>query len=293
MTPALTRRTTLLLAASAAGLAALRASGAEPARVVVAGGDLTEIAASLGAGDRIVGVDSTSLHPPEMTARAQIGYVRQLAPEGVLALGPDLLIAAADAGPAAALDKLRAAGLRVEVAPEGTGAETVPAKIAFMGRVLGREGEAAALVAAHRAEMDRLAAAIAGVSARPRVLFVLSIQNGAPLVGGAGTSADAMIALAGAVNAAQGFDGYKPMSREAVIAAAPEVLLMMDGHAGRQGGIAAVLARPEMALTPAGRASRAIVMDGLLLLGFGPRTPEAVRRLAALLHPGDVERLGL
>jgi iron complex transport system substrate-binding protein len=34
-------------------------------------------------------------------------------------------------------------------------------------------------------------------------------------------------------------------------------------------------------------------MDGLLLLGFGPRTPDAVRQLAAALHPGDRERLGL
>lgn len=45
------------------GLAALRVRGAEAARIVVAGGDLTEIAAALGAADRIVGVDSTSLYP--------------------------------------------------------------------------------------------------------------------------------------------------------------------------------------------------------------------------------------
>jgi iron complex transport system substrate-binding protein len=286
----ITRRALLL--AAAAGLAGAPVRGQPAERIVVAGGDLTEIVVALGAGERIVGVDSTSLHPPEMRERAQIGYVRRIAPEGVLTLAPDLLIGAADAGPAAALDKLRAAGLRVELAPEGGGAESVPVKIAFVGRIVGREAEAAALAEAYRAEMARLAAAIAEVSGRPRVLFVLSIQNGAPLVGGSGTSADAMIALAGGVNAATGFADYKPMNREAVIAAAPDVLLMMDGHANNLGGAAAVLARPEMALTPAGRAGRAVVMDGLLLLGFGPRTPEAVRRLAALLHPDDAARLG-
>jgi len=291
-----TRRRTIILAAvagTAAGFAALRVRGQPAERIVVAGGDLTEIVVALGAGDRIVGVDSTSQHPPEMQERAQIGYVRQIAPEGVLSLRPDLVIASADAGPAPALDKLRAAGLRIELAPEGDGAESVPAKIAFVGRLLGREAEAAALSQAYRAEMARLAAAVAEVTARPRVLFVLSIQNGAPLVGGADTSADAMIALAGGVNAATGFAGYKPVGREAVIAAAPEVILMMDGHADSLGGAAAVLARPEMALTPAGGSGRAITMEGLLLLGFGPRTPEAVRRLAALLHPEDAARLGL
>lgn len=47
---------------------------------MVAGGDLTGIVVALGADDRIVGVDSTSLHPPEMRERAQIGYVRRIAP---------------------------------------------------------------------------------------------------------------------------------------------------------------------------------------------------------------------
>jgi len=50
------------------------------------------------------------------------------------------------------------------------------------------------------------------------------------------------------------------------------------------GGPEAVLARPDVALTPAGRNGRLIAMDGLLLLGFGPRTPQAARQLAAALH---------
>lgn len=293
MSVMLTRRRTLLIAAAMGCFAAVRARGDAPRRIVVAGGDLTEIVFALGAGAQVAGVDSTSQHPPQVTELPRIGYVRRIAPEGVLSLAPDLLIGAADAGPAAALDKLRAAGLRVATAPEGTGADAVSAKMSFIGGLLDRETEAAALAAQYRAEMARIAEAIAGISARPRVLFILSIQNGAPLVGGAGTSADAMIALAGGTNAAAGFDGYKPMNREAVLAAAPEAILMMDDHAESLGGPETVLARPEIALTPAGEAERAITMDGLLLLGFGPRTPEAVRRLAARLHPEHADRLGL
>lgn len=262
-------------------------------RIVVAGGDLAEIVHALDATDRVVGVDSTSFYPPELTELPQIGYVRALAPEGVLSLSPDLLIGSWDTGPATALDKLRAAGLRIEIAPAIQGADSVPAKIAFVGELLGREAEAAALAEAYNAEMARLAETIAGVSDRPRVLFVLALREGAPLVAGAGTSAEAMIELAGAENAATGFDGYKAMSREAVLAAAPDVVLMMEGRDELAGGPEAVLALPEIAATPAGQAGRLVTMDGLLLLGFGPRTPEGVRGLAAALHPEDRERLGL
>jgi iron complex transport system substrate-binding protein len=274
-------------------LAAAPAFAQAPERVVVAGGDLAEIAHALGAGDRLVGVDTTSLYPPELAELPQIGYVRALAPEGVLSLSPDLLIGAHDAGPASALDKLRAAGLVVEIAPAAQGAGSVPAKIDFVGGLLGLETEAAALAEVYRAEMARLQEIIAGVSDRPRVLFILALRDGAPLVAGADTAAQAMIELAGARNAATGFTGYQAMNREAVLAAAPDVVLMMEGRDHGAGGPDAVLALPEIAPTPAGQAGRLVTMDGLLLLGFGPRTPDAVRQLAAALHPGDRERLGL
>lgn len=276
-----------LLPALAAAFLGAVAHADEPQRIVVAGGDLAEIVHALGEADRIVGVDSTSTYPPSMSALPQIGYVRALAPEGLLSLAPDLLIGASDAGPAEALDKLRAAGLRIELAPDVEGAESVPAKIAFVGALLGREAEAGALSAAYAAEMERLAGTIAGVSSRPKVLFILAMQGSAPLVAGEGTSAEAMIRLAGAENAAAGFAGYKPMSREAILAAAPDVVLMMNGRDEGAGGREAVLALPEIAPTPAGRNGRLVTMDGMLLLGFGPRTPEAVRRLAAALHPED------
>lgn len=282
----------ILAAALTVAVLAAPAAADAPARIVVAGGDLTEIVHALGGGERVVGVDTTSLHPPAVTELPQIGYVRALAPEGVLSLRPDLLIGAADAGPADALDKLRAAGLRVEIAPDVEGADSVPAKIEFVGEILGVEAEAAALSATYAAEMEELAEIVAGVASRPKVLFILAMQGNAPLVAGDDTAAGAMIALAGAENAATGFDGYKPMSREAVLAAAPDVVLMMEGRPDTIGGPEAVLALPEIAPTPAGRNGRLVTMDGLLLLGFGPRTPEAVRQLTAALHSGDAERPG-
>lgn len=259
---------------------------AEAARIVVAGGDIAEIVAALGATDRVVGVDTTSLYPPELTKFPSIGYARALSAEGVLSLAPDLLLGAHDAGPAAVLEQLRTAGLDVALAPEGADMEAVPEKIAFVAGALGLAPEGQALTDAYRAEMAEVLDDVAAMPGQPKVLFILTLRDGAPMVGGAGTSADAMIALAGGINAARGFDGYKPMNREAIMAAAPDVVLMMDRHGEETGGLAEVLARPEFAATPAGQAGRGVSMDGMLLLGFGPRTPEGVRALATLLHPG-------
>lgn len=270
----------------AVAAAAPARAAARPIRIVIAGGDLTEIAFALGAGARVAGVDSTSTYPAAATALPQVGYLRRLAPEGVLSLAPDLMIAAPDAGPPEALASLAAAGVRIETGPEGDGPDVVPRKIAFLGRVLGLEAEAETLAADHLARMSGLEAVLATIEDRPAVLCLLSAGRGAPMAAGTGTSAAAMIALARGRNAVTGYEGYRPLSAEAAIAAAPEVLLLPDHVALALGGAEAALARPEIAATPAGLNGRVVTMNGMALLGFGLRTPEAAATLARALHPG-------
>lgn len=270
-----------------------RTLGESRERLVIAGGDLTEIAFALGAGERVVGVDTTSKHPASVTGLPQIGYLRRLSAEGVLSLAPTQLLLAADAGPPPVLDQLRAAGVALSIAPDANTPTDVPDKIAFVGDALGLSARAAQLSNRYMSDLEAVSAKVREIETRPKVLFVLSVKNGAPLVGGEATSADAMIRAAGGVNAVSGFESYKPMSAEAILAARPNVILMMREHAERLGGAEAVLARPDIALTPAGKNGALVSMDGMLLLGFGPRTPEAVARLARLLHPAEAVALDL
>lgn len=258
-----------------------------PARIAVAGGELAEIIAALGAADRVVGVDTSTLYPPELALLPSIGYARALSAEKVLSLAPDMLIGEHGAGPSEALRRIGAAGARVELAPEGEGPDAVPGKIAFVAALLGLGPRGEDLAEAYRSEMDAVAAEVGGLGERPRVLFVLTLRDGVPVVGGAGTAADAMITLAGGVNAARdAVAGYAPLSRTALLATAPDVLLTMDGQGGGAGKASeALLAQPELARSPAGLAKRVVTMDGTLLLGFGPRTPDGVRDLAQALRP--------
>ena len=253
-------------------------------RIVVAGGSITEIVYALGAQAHLVAVDSTSQYPEPATMLPGIGYLRALSAEPILAINPTLLLADSDAGPPAVLDQLRAAGTRVMLVPEAKSPEALMEKIRFVAYALDRTGSGERLVKELSDSLAAVNAVLADVERAPPVLFLLSVGRGAPLAAGRNTSAEAVIELAGGRNALTGFDDYKPASTEAIAASGAEFVLVTERTAELLGGVDALLARPELAATPAGRDGNLVVMDGLLLLGFGPRLAEAVGQLAGALH---------
>ncbi|ARC87541.1 hemin ABC transporter substrate-binding protein [Rhodovulum sp. MB263] len=268
-----------LVALTVAVLAALPAGAAE--RVVSLGGAVTEIVAALGEADRLVGRDTTSSWPEAVTALPDLGYVRGLSAEGVLSVAPDLILAEEGAGPPEAVDLLKSATIPFVEVPDGYDREAVVAKIETVADALGVPEKGALLAADVGRALDAAVAQAAEGPAR-RVLFVLSVQGGRLLAGGRDTAADGIIRLAGGVNAVTGFEGYKPLTDEAVTRAAPDVILMMS-RAGAEDLEAEVLALPAVRTTPAAARGALVSMDGLYLLGFGPRTAQAVRDLAAAL----------
>ena len=126
-------------------------------------------------------------------------------------------------------------------------------------------------------------AAVAKPAKAPRVLFLYARGGGTMNVAGRNTAADAMIGLAGGVNAVTGYEGYKPLTAEAAALAAPDVILVPSRGMDSVGGLEGVLSQPGLAQTPAGKARRVIGMDDLQLLGFGPRAGEAAADLAKRL----------
>ncbi|MGH6947861.1 MAG: heme/hemin ABC transporter substrate-binding protein [Kiloniellales bacterium] len=276
--------------AAQAEMRVLDAAGHEVAigsaeRIVSVGGAITEILYALGLEERIVAVDTTSLYPQQVAEKPDVGYMRQLAAEPILALEPTLVLVEEDSGPPAVLDQLREAGVPVVAVADDYSAEGVLEKIGRIAAAVGEEARGEALIARVRDEIESVRASLGEVAARPRVLFLLSLGKGAPLAAGRRTSADGIIALAGGRNAIDGFERYKPLSPEAAVAAAPDVIVVTSRSLALLGGNEGVLAMPEVALTPAGEHGRVIAIDGLLLLGFGPRIATAIRMLAQALHP--------
>jgi iron complex transport system substrate-binding protein len=262
--------------------AAQAASIAKAHRIVAIGGSITEIVYALGAGDKLVARDTTSVYPPEALRLPDVGYMRQLSPEGVLSVDPDAVLALEGSGPQEAIDVLEKASVPFLLVPEKFSCEGILEKIRLVGEAVGKEAEADKLAAKIGSQIDTAEAGLPKTG-KKRVLFVLSLQGGRVLASGSGTAADGIIAMAGGVNAVSGYHGYKQLTDEAIIEAKPDVILMMD-HAGPSPTDDAILAEPAIAATPAGKTKRLIRMDGAYLLGFGPRTALAIRDLSAALY---------
>jgi iron complex transport system substrate-binding protein len=256
----------------------------DTSRIITIDGSVTEIVFALGASDKVVARDDSSLYPPQVNALESVGYVRQLSAEPVLSLNPTLIITTTSAGPVEAVEQLTTSGVTILTVPAATTVEGVVANVTTIAAALSLEAEGAALV--ERIESDYAAAQElqATVETKPRVMFIYARGAGAVSVAGTNTSAAAMIELAGGENAVTEYEGYKPITAEAVVAVAPDVIMMMTGRLESIGGVDGLLEQPGIAQTPAGENRRIVAMEDLYLLGFSTRTGTAVLDLTYLLH---------
>ncbi|HWL54659.1 MAG TPA: hemin ABC transporter substrate-binding protein [Chthoniobacteraceae bacterium] len=269
------------------GLAALlraETPGEGKPRLVSGAGAITETIYALGAQEQLVAVDLSSVYPEEAAALPQIGYSRILSAEGILSMQPSLVLVNEDAGPDAALGQVEAAGVKVLRLPNRPSPESAMERIAAIGEALGRQREAGDLIARVGNDLKEAAAQVAATRERPRVLFVYTRGGALMNVAGRGSGAETMIRLAGGINAVDQYEGYRPLTAEGVVTAAPEVILVTTRGLESSGGIDEFLKQPGLALTKAGRERRVIAMDDLALLGFGPRLGEAVMELSGKLH---------
>ncbi|WP_210191683.1 MULTISPECIES: ABC transporter substrate-binding protein [Rhodomicrobium] len=274
-----------LLIASLALLATAPARAEDgPKRVVALGSEITEIVDALGETKRLVGRDSTSLYPPEVTALPDVGYVRQLGAEGVLSLRPDLILASATAGPPEVLAQIRSAGVPIVQLSEAFTLDSLLKKVADIAKALQVEARGAELSEKLRRDTQEAEAAVAKMEGHPKVLFIIAAAGGAPMAAGRQTGADAMIALAGGENVFAEHTGYKAVSLEAAAAAAPDAIAMMAHTLDNMGGATGVATNPALKLTPAAKTRRIVAREGGYLLAFGPRLPQAITDFAKAIR---------
>ena len=257
-------------------------------RIVSLNGDITETIVTLGLAKNLAGVDISATYPEKLVAGIQkIGYQRTLAAEGILSLRPSLVIGTPTAGPASTIEQLRSAGVPVLIIPEYKDLDAGARKLRAVGRALGvpKRGEKLARqvetqIAVAKREVTRAAT-------RPKVAFLYVRGTQVQQIGGVGSGADAMIEAAGGVDVGKsiGIQGFKQLTAESLVAAQPDVLLLLSAGLQSVGGVDGLLRLPGVAQTPAGRNRRVIAYDDLMLLGLGPRTGKALRLLIRGLHP--------
>ncbi len=293
----MTERRRALLVAMPAGLLlgalAPVARGAQPRarapRVVSVGAGVTEIVYALGGQSQLLAVDTSSLYPAQALALPKVGYQRTLSAEGVLSLGPQVLLAGQEAGPPAVLRQIESAGVKVVHVDGDYTFEGVLGRIDTVAAALGRQAEGRALADTLASRWQALQARIAaaplrGPGGQPLRVACLMRHGANTMAAGRDTGADAMLTLVGAVNVfGSDFANYKPLSAESLAGAAPDAIIGTFDGTQEPDARARLLATPGLAMTPAGRSHRAVLFDIVLLLGFGPRLPQAVEDLYAAL----------
>ncbi len=252
-------------------------------RYVTVGAGNTEIVFGLGLGDKVVGVDTSSLFPEEATKRTKVGYQRALAAEGILSLTPTLVIVGAEAGPPGVLDQLKASKVRIETIDSEPTIEGTRSRIAKLATLLGADPKPML----DKLDQDLKAADVLTKKAKskPKVLALYARGAGSAQAFGQKNAADTLVTLAGGENVMKGFEGSKPITAESLAAADPDLVLVSTRGLESLGGPDALFSLPGLAMTKAGKKKAFVAIDDLLLFGLGPRAGEGVMTLSKKLHP--------
>lgn len=252
---------------------------------------------ALGLGENVVGRDSSTdlAGTEDLPVVTNAGHT--LNAEAILQLAPTVVLTDTTLGPKEVRQQLRDAGIAVVVVSDDRRLDTTDDLIAEIAEALGVPSRGEALIqqtdaelAAAREQIERVAPT--AESDRARMLF-LYVRGNANIyyIFGADSGADSLIEAVGGIDVASeiGWEGMKPMTAEALVAAQPDVIVMMTLGLESVGGVDGLLERiPALLQTPAGEHRRVIDMADTQILSFGPRSPEIILALArALYAPAD------
>jgi len=255
------------------------ASAIPPKRIVTLSGALTETVDALGFGKNIVAVDVTSIYPAYVNSLPKVSKNRSVSAEGLISFRPDLVLAPEGSVSKEIEYQLKSAGITLVNIKQEYSVNGALDFIKGVAAALNVPDKGAALA---RQTQEKVNMALAGVKKNgksSKVLFIYARGTGVMLVAGQHTNIDAIITLAGAKNAVQGFDDFKPYTTEALVAANPDVILMFDFGLSSLGGADGVLKMPGVAQTTAGKNKRIVQMDGELLVNFSVRLDKAINQL--------------
>ncbi|HDZ46627.1 hypothetical protein LCGC14_0159860 [marine sediment metagenome] len=253
-------------------------------RWIVLGGDIAETLAALGADANVVARDDTVLYPPEMAELPSVGYLRQLSAESLLSVQPNRVLANQYAGPKEVIEQLAAVGLEIDMIDAPPTLAAIADKVRAVAQQTNRAPQGEALAG----ELTNTLDSLASLPPLPptRAMFILQHSGLTHRVAGSDTAAHTALEAVSLDNAFAAMKGYHSVGAEALAKEAPELVVISKRGLDALGGEAALWQLPGMALTPAGRDQRLIVIDDQALLGFGPRAPDqlmALRRDAEAL----------
>lgn len=278
---------TPVLPATVRGFDGAQVTVADAARIIAVDryGTLTQTVYALGLGDRLVGRSSSAAFPA-VRGLPNIAKAGSMSVEAILALRPSVLLTDSVTTTPAMAEQLRGAGVTLVYFDPARTLPGVGPQIRAVADALGVPAQGAAL--AERTDKE-IAAAVEGPfpGPSPRIAFLYLRSTAITMLAGPGSGADSMIEALGGQNvgtAAGLRDPFVPITSEAMIAAAPDLFLVMTDGLDSIGGVAGLRKLPGIAQTPAGRNERVVDMADSVLLSFGPNTGQVLAALRTAIY---------
>ncbi|WP_026955229.1 heme/hemin ABC transporter substrate-binding protein [Algoriphagus vanfongensis] len=251
-----------------------------PAKVITAGGTITETLYALGVSDLIIATDRTSTFPAEMQALPSIGYRNQIKAEGILSLGADLVLIEEGYLNEEVVTQLKSSGQAIEIILKPSSVEETKQVITKLGDLFDLEDKAANLNKQIDQDLADLNAYLETSESQPSAAFVMARGPETLFIAGEKTFAESMFELAGITSVASGFEEFVPLTPESLVSINPDYLVFFDSgiqSLGDKNGLANVQGIKE---TKAFQEDHIISMDGHYLSSFGPRVGQAALELA-------------
>ncbi len=253
-----------------------------PQRIVSLSSSNTEILFALGLEGKIAGVDDYSNYPAGAKDKPKVGGFAKPDLEKIVALEPDLVLGTS-IHVKSTLPELERRNLRtVIVDPKSV--KSVLEKIQLLGKITGQTKEADTLAASMQETIDTVISKVKG--ANPvRVFYEISPDL---YTAGPGTFVNDVLQLAGGANvAANAGQEWPQLSKEALILADPEVVLLADQPANVTPE--AVAARPGWSGVSAVKNKRVMLISDDLTSRPGPRVVDGIEMVAKILNPDRVK----
>ena len=256
---------------------------AEPRRLVSLTPATTEILFALGVGDRVLAkVEDIADYPPAAHDIPVVATYQGVDVEKIVGLQPDLVIAGGNGGTKPeAVAKLRSLGIPV-LSVYAADLPGVLKDIELTGDAVGRGSAARDVTASLRAGFDQVQAATRDL-ARPKVFYETGVGDVPVVYGTADDSFVAsMVSLAGGDPITTGSKTNWEQSREKLIEANPDLIILSDGAFVTTDS---VKARPGWSVMTAVKNGAIVPVDDTIVTRPGPRLLEGLLALARAIHP--------
>lgn len=271
----------------------VRVRSAERILALDVSGTLARTVFELGLGERVVGRDISTQFPEAAGLPLVTSGGHDLNAEAILELDPTVVITDTSLGPWDVLLQIRDAGIPVVVLDAHRGLDNVDDLTRSVADALGVPAAGDRLAKRIEVDIDRARADIARVAPtaegeKLRTLFLYARgQANVYYLFGEGSGAESLIESLGLYDVAAEIDwqGMRPLTAEGIVAAQPDVVLLMKGGLESTGGVEGLLERvPSLAQTPAGQNRRFVVMEDSQILGYGPLTGDVLNALAVAIY---------